>query len=66
MYFCTNRVGTLCRTTPPRDTDLAREVQEYAVQRLPHMEPALAMADAPTAENSPTLDRKSWGMIEID
>ena len=55
-----------CRTTPARDTDLAREVQEYAVQRLPHMEPALAMADAPTAENSPTLDRKSWGMIEID
>ena len=53
-----------CRPTPPSDEDVAREVQRYAVARIPTAEgaPALAYAGAEaTAE-----ERKSWGIIEID
>jgi hypothetical protein len=53
-----------CRPTPPNEEDVAREVQHYALARLPHAEPAPAMVYAgvePTAE-----ERKSWGIIEID
>jgi hypothetical protein len=54
-----------CRPTPPTADDVAREVQRYALARLPHAEepaPALAYAGAePTAE-----ERKGWGIIEID
>ena len=57
-----------CRPVAPDDSDLAREVQEYAVTRLPFLEPAMAVADAPaeaTVRNTPPA-RKSWGLIEID
>jgi len=53
-----------CRPVPPTDEEVAREVQQYAVGRLPHPEaaPALAYAGVDvTAE-----ERKSWGIIEID
>ena len=54
-----------CRSTGPSDEDVVREVQHYAVARVPAREsaPALAFAGAvePTAE-----ERKSWGIIEID
>jgi hypothetical protein len=46
---------------PPSVDEVAREVQAYAMARLPQMEPALAMAGA-TAGNS----RKDSGLIEID
>ena len=54
-------------TTPPSESELAREVQAYALARLPYMEPALALAEASggrhTGEEHPD---KSWGIIEID
>jgi hypothetical protein len=53
-----------CRAMPPLEEDVAREVQRYAVARMPQPEPAAALAYAglePTAE-----ERKSWGIIEID
>jgi hypothetical protein len=51
-----------CRATPPTDEDVAREVHSYVMGRLPHAEPALALAGAPRA----TGQEKSWGIIEID
>ena len=54
-----------CRPTPPTEDDVAREVQRYAVLRVPHAKepvPALAYAGA---EASPE-ERKGWGIIEID
>jgi hypothetical protein len=54
-----------CRTTPPTEEDLAREVHRYAMPRLPQHEPVLAMASAgggPVEED----ERKEWGIIEID
>ena len=40
--------------------EVAREVQAYAMARLPQAEPAHAMAAAGAG------DRKDWGIIEID
>jgi hypothetical protein len=50
-----------CRPVPPSVDEVAREVQNYAMARLPQMEPALAMAGAPV-----TNYRKDSGLIEID
>ena len=53
-----------CRPTPPSEEDVVRDVQKYALARLPQLEPAPALAYAgveATAE-----ERKSWGIIEID
>ena len=59
-----------CRPTPPSDADLSREVQEYAVSRLPYMEPAVSFgsrqeetADAATQD---VPAEKAWSIIEID
>jgi len=49
-----------CRPVPPSVDEVAREVQAYAMARLPQAEPAHAMATAGGA------DRKDWGIIEID
>ena len=51
-----------CRPVPPSVDEVAREVQAYAMARLPQTEPALAMAGA-SAGNS---FRKDNGIIEID
>jgi hypothetical protein len=53
-----------CRPVPAPPEDVAREVQRYAVARLPQTEavPALAYAGV---DASPE-ERKSWGIIEID
>jgi hypothetical protein len=52
-----------CHAAPPTDEDIAREVHAYVLGRLPHTEPALALAGAQPADR----DRdKSWGIIEID
>lgn len=51
-----------CRATPPTEEDVAREVHVYVMGRLPHVEPALALAGAPRAAGP----EKSWGIIEID
>ena len=43
--------------------DVTQEVHSYVMARLPHAEPALAMAGSTPGEG----DReKSWGIIEID
>jgi Bacterial regulatory protein, arsR family len=49
-----------CRPVPPTVDEVAREVQSYALARLPHTEPPLALAGAATS------DRKRWGIVEID
>lgn len=49
-----------CRPVPPSVDEVAREVQAYAMARLPQAEPAHAMATAGGG------DRKDWGIIEID
>jgi hypothetical protein len=53
-----------CRPTPPGDEDVVREVQLYALGRLPSPEPATTLAYA-GVEATPD-ERKSWGIIEID
>ncbi len=50
-----------CRPVPPSVDEVAREVQSYAMARLPQTEPALAMAGAPVGNY-----RKDSGLIEID
>jgi DNA-binding transcriptional ArsR family regulator len=52
-----------CRATSPSEDDLAREVHSYALPRLPHNEPALAMAGTAGGGDD---DKKPWGIIEID
>jgi winged helix-turn-helix DNA-binding protein len=49
-----------CRPVPPGVDEVAREVQTYALARLPQAEPPLAMVGAGAGE------RKGWGIIEID
>jgi len=49
-----------CRPAPPSDEDVAREVQAYALARLPHPEPVLATVGGRDEESKP------WGIIEID
>jgi hypothetical protein len=49
-----------CRPIPPGVDEVAREVQGYALSRLPQAEPSLALAAAGAG------DRKGWGIIEID
>jgi hypothetical protein len=53
-----------CHAVAPTEDDLAREIQSYAVPRLPQGEPVLAMvsAGAPSGEE----EKKGWGIIEID
>ena len=53
-----------CRPVPPSSDDVAREVQRYALARLPQAEPVPALAYA-GVDASPD-ERKSWGIIEID
>jgi hypothetical protein len=53
-----------CRPTPPTDEDVVREVQRYALTRLPQTEPAPALAYA--GLDATPEERKSWGIIEID
>ena len=54
------------QATPPGDEDLAREAQEYAVNRFPYMEPAMTIAEPPVAPTDGAGRDRSWGMIEID
>jgi hypothetical protein len=53
-----------CRPMPPSPEDVAREIQRYALARMPQPEPAPALAFA-GVDASPE-ERKSWGIIEID
>jgi hypothetical protein len=53
-----------CRPVPPTEEEVGREVQRYALARVPQPEPTPALAYA-GVEVSPE-ERKSWGIIEID
>jgi hypothetical protein len=53
-----------CRPTPPGEEDVVREVQLYALARVPKPEPAPALAYA--GLDATPEERKSWGIIEID
>lgn len=55
-----------CRASTPSDEEVAREVQQYALPRLPQREPVVAMAAAESAPHRASDDRKPWGIIEID
>jgi hypothetical protein len=57
-------VRLYCRTSCPSDEDVAREVQAYALNRLPQPEPAMVVAGG--GESELPDDRKPWGIIEID
>jgi len=48
------------RPVPPTVDEVAHEVQAYALGRLPHAEPSLALAGTSGERNKP------WGIIEID
>jgi hypothetical protein len=53
-----------CRAVPPGDDDIARELHAYVQLRLPHSEPAMALAGS---QGPLDADRvKNWGIIEID
>ena len=54
------------QATPPGDEDLAREAQEYAVNRFPYLEPALALAESAAAATDSGGRDRSWSIIEID
>jgi hypothetical protein len=58
-------VRLYCRPSCPSDEEVAREVQSYALARLPRPEPAMVVAgggESGLVED----DRKPWGIIEID
>jgi hypothetical protein len=57
-------VRLYCRPSSPSDEEVAREVQGYALARLPHPEPAMVAAGHGTELGEE--DRKPWGIIEID
>lgn len=50
-----------CRPVPPTEEDVAHELHAYVMARLPHAEPALALAGTEAQDRD-----KSWGIIEID
>jgi len=58
-----------CRPVPPTEEEVAREVQRYALARVPQRQeqaPALAYAGAGAGIEATPEERKSWGIIEID
>ena len=57
-------VQLYCRSTPPTDEEIARDVQRYALKRIPSPEPAAALAYA--SVDASAEERKAWGIIEID
>jgi hypothetical protein len=58
-------VRLYCRPSSPSEEEVAREVQRYALSRLPQREPVMAVAGGGERE-APDEDRKGWGIIEID
>ena len=58
-------VRLYCRPTCPSDEEVAREVQCYALARLPQPEPAMVVAGGGESDLTGD-DRKAWGIIEID
>jgi hypothetical protein len=57
-------VRLYCRPSCPSDEEVAREVQAYALARLPLPEPTMVAAGG--GDSVLDDDRKPWGIIEID
>jgi hypothetical protein len=55
-----------CRSIPPSEDDIVREVQSYAAAHTAQPEPAPALAYAGAVSDATPEERKSWGIIEID
>jgi hypothetical protein len=53
-----------CHPVPPTEEDVAREIQHYALGRLPSPDAAPVLAYA--GVEATVDERKSWGIIEID
>jgi len=53
-----------CRPVPPTDDEIATEVHQFAMARLPQSEPVMVLAGSGAAGAED--DRKTWGIIEID
>jgi len=53
-----------CRPVPPTDDEVASEVHQYAMARLPQTEPVMVLAGGGNAGADD--ERKTWGIIEID
>lgn len=53
-----------CRPTPPGESDLSREVQEYAVSRLPYIDSVIS--PRPKERETERAEEKAWSIIEID
>jgi hypothetical protein len=58
-------VRLYCKPSYPSEEEVAREVQSYALARLPRPEPAMVVAGGGESELADD-DRKAWGIIEID
>ncbi len=58
-------VRLYCRPASPTEEELSREVQEYAVLRLPFMEPS-PLPSGTRRVTEPIADDKAWSIIEID
>jgi hypothetical protein len=58
-------VRLYCRPSCPSDEEVAREVQAYALARLPQPEPVMVVAGGGESDITDD-DRKPWGIIEID
>jgi hypothetical protein len=58
-------VRLYCKPSCPSDEEVAREVQSYALARLPQPEPAMVVAGGGESDLADD-DRKPWGIIEID
>jgi hypothetical protein len=54
-----------CRPTPPSEEEVSREVQRYALARMPQPEETAAALAYAGVEATPE-ERKGWGIIEID
>lgn len=52
--------------SPPGKTDLEREAHEYAMARLPYMEPAPAAPEPPRRPRRPPAPARTRNIIEID
>ncbi|HUF25010.1 MAG TPA: hypothetical protein VMN81_12840 [Vicinamibacterales bacterium] len=59
-------VRLYAQPAPPSDDDVAREVHEFAMSRLPVPGAEPAMAGAVAAAAPTGTDDRSWGIIEID
>ena len=57
-------VRLYCRPSCPSEEEVAREVQSYALARLPQPEPAMVVAGGGESDLADD-DRKPWGIIEM-